>query len=41
MTKLPIPESYWVEENRLLAGEHPGGRDLESARRRFIAHLLF
>ena len=34
MTKLPIVESYWVQENRFLAGEYPGSRDPESARRR-------
>ena len=39
MTKLPIPESYWVEENRLLAGEYPGGYDTETARRRMDAFL--
>lgn len=39
MTKLPIPESYWVEENRLLAGEYPGNYDLETARRRIDAFL--
>ncbi len=39
MTKLPIPESYWVEENRLLAGEYPGSRDPESARRRIASFL--
>jgi protein-tyrosine phosphatase len=39
MTKLPILESYWVEENRFLAGEYPGSRDPESARRRIDAFL--
>jgi protein-tyrosine phosphatase len=39
MTKLPIPESYWVEENRLLAGEYPGSRDPEIARHRIAAFL--
>jgi len=39
MTKLPIPESYWVEETRLLAGEYPGSRDPEAARRRIDAFL--
>jgi protein-tyrosine phosphatase len=39
MSKLPIIESYWVEENRLLAGEYPGSRDLEAARRRMDAFL--
>jgi protein-tyrosine phosphatase len=39
MTKLPIPESYWVEEKHLLAGEHPGGYDPETTRRRLDAFL--
>ena len=39
MTKLPIIESYWVEENRFLAGEHAGGYDLETTRRRMDAFL--
>ncbi len=39
MSKLPIPESYWVEANRLLAGEYPGARDPETARRRMDAFL--
>ncbi|MGE5462562.1 MAG: fused DSP-PTPase phosphatase/NAD kinase-like protein [Syntrophothermus sp.] len=29
----PIPESYWVEPGRFLAGEHPGHYDAEQARR--------
>jgi protein-tyrosine phosphatase len=39
MTKLPIVESYWVEEKRFLAGEYPGGYDPESTRRRMEAFL--
>ena len=39
MTKLPIIESYWVEENRFLAGEYPGSRDPETTRRRMDAFL--
>lgn len=39
MTKLPIIESYWVEENRFLAGEHPGGFDPKTTRRRMDAFL--
>jgi protein-tyrosine phosphatase len=39
MTTLPILESYWVEENRFLAGEYPASRDPESARRRIEAFL--
>ena len=30
----PVPESYWVEENRFLAGEYPGHFDPETARKR-------
>ncbi|MEK6754080.1 MAG: dual specificity protein phosphatase family protein [Chloroflexota bacterium] len=39
MTNLPIPESYWVEEGRLLAGEFPGSYNPESTRRRMDAFL--
>jgi protein-tyrosine phosphatase len=39
MKKLPIIESYWVEENRFLAGEYPGGHDLETTRRRMDVFL--
>jgi predicted protein tyrosine phosphatase len=39
MIKPPVPESYWVEENRFLAGEHPGSYDLETTRRRMDAFL--
>ena len=39
MIKLPILESYWVEENRLLAGEYPGSYDPEPTRRRLTAFL--
>ena len=39
MTKLPILESYWVEESRFLAGEYPGNHDPETARRRLDAFL--
>ncbi len=37
MPNLPIIESYWVEENRFLAGEYPGGFDPESTRLRLDA----
>ena len=37
--KLPIPNSYWVEPGRLLAGEHPGG-DSERETRERVAALL-
>jgi hypothetical protein len=30
----PLPNSYWVLPGRLLAGEHPGGRDEVATRRR-------
>ena len=35
----PIPESYWVELGRLLAGEYPGGFDGELTRKRIDALL--
>ncbi|MBI3151574.1 MAG: dual specificity protein phosphatase family protein [Chloroflexi bacterium] len=37
--KLPISESYWVEEKRFLAGEYPGSHNLETMRRRMNAFL--
>ena len=39
MMKLPIIESYWVEESLFLAGEYPGGYNPEEARRRLDAFL--
>ena len=33
----PIPESYWVVEDRFLAGEYPGHFDVETARKRLDA----
>ena len=39
MAKPPIIESYWIEENRFLAGEHPGGYNPESTRRRMDGFL--
>lgn len=39
MTKLPILESYWVEENRFLAGEFPGSYNSETTRRRMDSFL--
>jgi len=33
----PIPESYWVEPDRLLAGEYPGQFDGELTRQRIDA----
>jgi predicted protein tyrosine phosphatase len=33
----PIPESYWVEPGRLLAGEYPGQFDVEMTRKRIDA----
>jgi protein-tyrosine phosphatase len=35
----PLPESYWVEPGRLLAGEYPGSHDPVLARRRLDAFL--
>lgn len=37
--KPPIPNSYWVEPGRLLAGEHPAGKDLAATRKRISALL--
>lgn len=34
MRKLPIAESYWVEDGRFLAGEYPASYDSESTRKR-------
>lgn len=39
MSDRPIEQSYWVEENRLLAGEYPGSYDSEAARRHMDAFL--
>ncbi len=39
MVPLPIPESYWVEDNRFLAGEYPGGHHPETTRRRLDVFL--
>lgn len=39
MSKLPIVESYWVQENRFLAGEYPGNYNPELTRRRMDAFL--
>lgn len=39
MTKLPIVESYWVQENLFLAGEYPGSYNPEEMRRRMDAFL--
>ena len=39
MTKLPIVESYWVEEDRFLAGEYPGSFNPGEARRKIDAFL--
>lgn len=35
----PIPESYWVEPGRFLAGEYPGSFNAETARGRIDAFL--
>lgn len=39
MTKIPIIESYWVEEDHFLAGEYPGSYNPEDMRRRMDAFL--
>lgn len=33
----PIPESYWVEQGRFLAGEYPGHFEVEKSRQRLDA----
>ncbi|MCC7117571.1 MAG: dual specificity protein phosphatase family protein [Anaerolineales bacterium] len=38
-TQLPIPESYWVQPGRFLAGEYPGAYEAEATRRRMDAFL--
>lgn len=35
----PIPDSYWLIEGQLLAGEYPGGQDDDEARRKLEAML--
>jgi hypothetical protein len=35
----PDPNTYWVIPGKLLAGEYPGARDLEEARRRLRRFL--
>lgn len=37
--KIPIIESYWVEEGKFLAGEYPASSNPEDARRRIDAFL--
>lgn len=37
--KLPIPESYWAIENKLLAGEYPASYNAQTARKRIEAFL--
>ncbi len=39
MAKLPIIESYWVEDNRFLAGEYPGSFNPEQARKKLDVFL--
>lgn len=39
MNKIPIVESYWVEEKLFLAGEYPSGYAVEDARRRLDSFL--
>jgi protein-tyrosine phosphatase len=36
---LPIPDSYWVEPGRLLAGEYPGARSRYEARQKLARFL--
>jgi hypothetical protein len=37
MSERPIPESYWVRDGWLLAGEYPGSPDLQEAKRKVRA----
>jgi len=39
MSDRPIPETYWVEQGRFLAGEYPGSFDADTARRQMDAFL--
>ena len=39
MTTPPIPDSYWLIEGQLLAGEYPGAADEDEARRKLEAIL--
>ncbi len=39
MPKIPIIESYWVQENLFLAGEYPGSFNPDEARRRIDSFL--
>ena len=39
MKKLPITESYWIEEGRFIAGEYPGSYNPQLMRRRMDAFL--
>lgn len=39
MNRIPIVESYWVEENLFLAGEYPGSFNPEEARRKLDSFL--
>ena len=34
MARPPLPNSHWIEPGRLLAGEHPSGRDDKATRKR-------
>lgn len=39
MTKTPIPDSYWIEKGKLLAGEYPGAESEAEAREKLRAFL--
>jgi hypothetical protein len=39
MTKTPIPDSYWLIEGQLLAGEYPSDADDDAAKRKLEAVL--
>lgn len=39
MSKTPIPDSYWLEKGKVLAGEYPGAETEDEARKKLKAFL--
>ncbi|QQS48539.1 MAG: dual specificity protein phosphatase family protein [Acidobacteriota bacterium] len=39
MAKTPIPDSYWIENGKILAGEYPGAESEDEARKKLRAFL--
>jgi len=39
MAKTPIPDSYWIEKGKILAGEYPGAESQVEARKKLRAFL--